>query len=322
MMDVKEYKYILSVITQGGISEAARTLHISQPSLSAYIKNLENKAGIIFFHKVDGIMHLTSAGKLYLDYAQKIVDLDEALSLELMKIQNLDSGEVNLGITATRGTLFLHRLLPVLKRRYPGILIRLTECSSGVQLEELVRRRQVDFGFLTYPFIKHQLSYEELFTEDMVVTIPASDPVCRRAKRIPGKDFPWIDLQYLRDREFILHKKGQRLRQAADELFAQANLEPRILWETASAITAYNLSAANMGLAITSSAYCLVQNSPQLRFFSLGSPPLVYKTILAYVSRETLSNSALAVIGEVKKFFASLVNFPAGEHTPPKHIHR
>jgi DNA-binding transcriptional LysR family regulator len=299
-MDVKEYKYILTVVKCGGISEAAQQLNISQPALSSYIKNLEYRTGITFFHKSEGVLHITSAGKVYLDYAQKIVDLDERLTRELEAINNLDSGEVTIGITATRGTLYLPRILPGLKEKYPGITIKINECNSALQMEELIQRHKVDFGFCTFPFVKYEFAYEELLEEEIVVAIPADDPVCAQARKQSGKKLKWLDITLLKDRNFILHKKGQRLREAADGIFSQAAFTPRISYETSSAVTAYNLSKEGMGLAITTSDLCMVEGSPDMAFFSIGNPPRVYSLVLAYLSLETLSNSARAVMDETK----------------------
>jgi DNA-binding transcriptional LysR family regulator len=302
-MDVREYKYVLTVVKSGSITAASAKLNISQPSLSAYIKNLERKAGIKFFYKSEGLLRLTSEGKLYLDYAQKIVDLDESLSLELQKIQNLDSGEVNMGITATRGMFYLHRILPVLKKKYPGFTIKLSEVNSNELLEKMIYDREIDFAIMSSPFIKYNLEYEILLREEIVVTVPSEDPVCDKAKKKAGRDLPWLDLRLLKDHDFIFLKKGQRLREAADKLFEEAGMVPKILIETRSAITAYNLSEAGLGPSITAAGFRLIHSSPRVCYFSTGNSPLVYEAVIAFHSRQTLSNTASAIIAEIKNMF-------------------
>jgi DNA-binding transcriptional LysR family regulator len=305
-MDVREYKYILTVVKCGTISEAAKVLNISQPSLSAYVKNLENKAGIKFFYRVEGVLHLTSEGSLYLEYARKIVDLDESLSIELRNIQNLDSGEVKMGITATRGTFYLHYILPALKEQYPGITIKLTESNSSKQLEGLVYNREIDFAIMSYPFLAYDLEYEMLASEDIVITVPSGDPVCKKAEKKPGRELPWIDMRYFTDHAFILLNKGQRFRQAADQLFAQAGYEPKILFETHSAITAYNLSAVGMGPSFTTSGFGSLHSGPKVCYFTVGESPLIYEMVIAYSSKQDLSNAALATINKIKNVFSKL----------------
>jgi DNA-binding transcriptional LysR family regulator len=305
-MDVREYKYILTVVKCGTISEAAKVLNISQPSLSAYVKNLENKAGIKFFYKVEGVLHLTSEGSLYLDYARKIVALDESLSIELRNIQNLDSGEVRMGITATRAAFYLHHILPALKEKYPGITIKLTESDSSKQLEELVYNREIDFGITSYPFITFNLEYEILSREAIILTVSSGDPVCGKAEKKSGMERLWIDLGHFKEYAFILQNKGQRLRQAADLLCAQAGYEPKVLFETRNSITAYNLSAAGMGPSFTTSGFGDLHPGSKVCFFTVGPSPLIYEMVVAYGAKSDLSTSALAIIYEIKTIFPKL----------------
>ncbi|QQO10156.1 LysR family transcriptional regulator [Breznakiella homolactica] len=302
-MDIKEYKYILTVIQCGSISGAAKKLNISQPSLSMYIRGLEDKSGIKFFYKVEGNLRLTSAGKLYIDYAQKIVDLDAALSRDLRNIQNLDGGEVTIGVTATRGTFCLHEILPLLKKHYPAITVKLIETASAHQLEELVHHRHVDFGLANFPFRHFAFDYDELFPEEIVMAVPADSPVLEQTQSRPECSLPWIDLRILKDENFILLKQGQRMRQAANDLFAAARYEPKIRLETSSAITACNLAAAGMGLAFITSTYLTINPGSGLKLLSVGEPPIIYKFTAAYESKETLSPSAQALINVIKEFY-------------------
>jgi DNA-binding transcriptional LysR family regulator len=247
-------------------------------------------------------MHLSSEGKLYLDYAQKIVNLDESLTLELRRIRDLDSGEVNIGITTALGTVYIPRLLPKLQKRYPGIRIKLTE-TSAVMLEDMIYDRQVDFAIINYPFKSRQFCHEVLFQQEIVVTLPTADPVCCKAVAIPEKKIKWLDIKYLKDRTFILEKQGQRLRLAADELFSRAGIKPIVLLETGNAITAFVMAEAGIGIAITIPELLKSLPHSKLNVYSIGKPPMIYTTVVAYVSKETLSISAQALIEGIKKSF-------------------
>jgi DNA-binding transcriptional LysR family regulator len=286
-------------VQHGGVSAAAEELHISQPALSAYIRNLEFKTDITFFHKVDGVMHMTPEGKLYLEYAQKIVDLDETLVREIHAIHNLDAGEVFMGITATRGTLYLHHILPAIKAAYPGITVRIKEADSTQHLEDLLYHRKIDFAIMNYPFITHDLDYETLSQEEIVIAVPAENPVCALAGENAEAIFR-VDIALLKDGDFILLTKGQRLRKAADMMFAKAGFTPRVLWETRNSITAYNLSVAGMGLSVVTSGFTWFFASSKVRFFAPIKDAMFYEVVIAFPSRSRLSNSARAVIDTIK----------------------
>jgi DNA-binding transcriptional LysR family regulator len=299
-MDIKEYRYILEVVKHGSISEAAKELFISQPSLSMYIKNLEKRIGSKFFHKVDGKFHLTDTGKIYIEYAKKIVLLDNELIMELRKIKDLQRGEVTIGITKTRGTLLLHKLLPNFIEKYPDIKVKVIEDTSE-RLEELLNNREADFVILNYPFKNHEFDYSVLRDEEVVVTIPKTNDICKKAKDIPGLTYKWIDINELKDQPFILLKQGQRMRQIADFLFSEASLKPYVLWETSSAVTAYNLSASGIGLSFITDNYCMTMAHSNINYFSIGKPQIVFKMAAAYPSSSLLSEASKALIQIVKE---------------------
>lgn len=298
-MDIKDYRYILEVIKQGSISKAAKALYISQPSLSMFIKKLEKQVGDKFFHKTDGVMHLTTTGKVYMEYAQKITTLDNELHMELRKIKDLNRGEVTFGITKTRGSLLLHEILPNFLKQYPNIRVKIIEDTSNY-LEEFLYNRELDFAILNYPFETHEFDYTILRKEEVVVTIPKTNGICKKAKDVPGLANKWIDILELREQPFILLKKGQRMRQAADSLFTEAKIKPNVIWETSSAVTAYNLSTVGMGLSFVVDNYCKTIADPKINYFSVGRPQILFKMVAAYPSSSLLSEASEALIRIVK----------------------
>ena len=184
-MDIKEYRYLLTVIKCGGISKAAEKLNISQPSLSKYIQNLEGRLGVKFFYKADGIIHLTYAGKRYVEYAEKISNLDLAVTREIENIKNNESGEVIIGITVTRGSVLLSKILPLLDNSFPKISFKITEGTSEI-LEEKLIQRKIDFAFLNLPFHKHDLEYTELEDEKIVITMNSKHHLNSKAVPLSG----------------------------------------------------------------------------------------------------------------------------------------
>jgi DNA-binding transcriptional LysR family regulator len=99
-MNIKDFTYITAIVDCGSYSKAAEALYISQPSLSAYIRNLEKQLDIRFFE--NDRSHLTPAGEIYVSYARKIIALDRQLSDELARVKRADSGKIRIGITPGR----------------------------------------------------------------------------------------------------------------------------------------------------------------------------------------------------------------------------
>ena len=301
-MDIKEYSYVLSVVENGSISEAAKALYISQPALSIYLRNLEERIGGKLFYKSGGTLYLTDIGKRYYECAKKIVALDRTLERDLLELKNRESGEVVLGVPATRGVRFLYQVLPVFRDQYPGIRVKIQEGTS-VRIEAMAHDRQVDIAVLHYPFKEYQLDYTVLGKEEIGVIIPQDNPVCEKGQSRPDCSFPWMDMSELRSEEFILFRKGQRMRQAADYIFETAGYEPKILWELSNATSIYRLSSSGMGPTILPLEFCASHGAHGVQMFSVGESPLYYNVVAAYASREQLSYSAQALLQVIQSVY-------------------
>lgn len=296
-MELKEYSYVLAVAQSGGVTKAAQKLFISQPSLSTYLKNLEQRLGITFFERAEGRLTPTPEGRIYLETAEKILQLHQDAQSRLQSLHRLDEGVVRLGITVTRGAFLLPDIIAVFRQKHPGVTVQITEATTR-ELERLVERRELDFILINQSAGVKDLEYEVLYEEEIVITVPSALPLCGKGRILPGCRWPWMDLRYLEPCDFILLKPGQKMRQNADQILAQAGFSPRVLLETNSALTAYNCSKKGLGLSFITDTYCVhmgYQNDG-LKIFSVGSPCIKNKLVISYPHGCHLSRAAQAMI--------------------------
>ena len=85
---IKELAYVIAVAEKGNVSKAAESLFISQPSLSRFIKDLENRLGVTLFQRINNRLILTYAGEKYVETAKKITELYARLEQELSGVNN------------------------------------------------------------------------------------------------------------------------------------------------------------------------------------------------------------------------------------------
>ena len=78
-MNLKQFRYVLTLADEGSFSRAAETLNIKQPSLSQYIKKIEKEVGMELFDRSGGDVRLTDAGRAYIDIGRKMLDLEHQL---------------------------------------------------------------------------------------------------------------------------------------------------------------------------------------------------------------------------------------------------
>ena len=86
-MNLKQMEYFVAIVNEGNISAAAKSLHISQPPLSAQMKLLEDEMGVVLFERGSRSIFLTEAGKVFYEKALHILHLTTAVSDELQQIK-------------------------------------------------------------------------------------------------------------------------------------------------------------------------------------------------------------------------------------------
>ena len=136
-MTKKELILIKAIVEEKTISGAAKKLYIAQPSLSQSLKKIEESLGTSLFNRTPSGLSMTYAGECYYKTACQILKLYDDLESEVSDINNLKTGRIRLGITNHLGTLMLHKVLPVLLNKAPGLEIQITEEGSTVLEREL-----------------------------------------------------------------------------------------------------------------------------------------------------------------------------------------
>ena len=101
------------------ITKTARTMNLSQPSVSIQIKDLEDSLGVRLFDRMNRRIALTDAGKVFFEYAQRLLGLIEEIDAVMKGFSAGDAGRIVLGASSTVGVYVLPRFLGEFKERYP-----------------------------------------------------------------------------------------------------------------------------------------------------------------------------------------------------------
>jgi DNA-binding transcriptional LysR family regulator len=247
-MDFKKLKYIITVAEVQSISKAAAILYISQPSLSHIISNLEAELGIQIFNRSTTPISLTYAGEKFVDTAKEILSMNERLNKEFSDISGLKKGRISIGIPSLRGSYLLPFVLPVFHDKYPGIELILIEGNS-LELEHCLLNGKVDVAFTVISSSTSKIVYEVIGKEQ--VRLACKKGYLDEAYILDETDNV-IDFSKLKDIDFILTKKGHRIRDYVDKFFEDTGFKPNIILETSNSGTAFRLATAGMGICFAS----------------------------------------------------------------------
>lgn len=154
MLDFRRLLHFCAIVEQGQISRAAKSLHISQPTLSQSLKELEDELGLTLIHRTGGSWQVTERGQSFYQEAQRILTQLDDLAQNISNPFARDSdifGEVRVGCSGFCLSFFLN-ILPRMEREYPGVRVRVM-VADNISLETKVQRHGLDLAILQLPLV-------------------------------------------------------------------------------------------------------------------------------------------------------------------------
>lgn len=173
-VSLRDLEYVVAVEELGSFSSAAIRCAVSQPSLSAQIRKIEEWAGVRFFERTTRKLFVTDAGRAFIAQAKRVLAEAGQLSATLPPSALAFGGTLRLSAIATFGPYFFPRIISVLKARYPGVGIMLGE---GVTEDLIVRlgRGELDAVLVSPPLLGAAFDEAPILREPFMVAGPDLD---------------------------------------------------------------------------------------------------------------------------------------------------
>lgn len=196
-MELRILRSFLSVAREQSISGAARVLHISQPSLSRQIMDLEEELGTTLLHRGNRKVTLTEQGVLLRERAEQIVDLVQKTEDDLASSNETVSGTVRIGAGETHAFRTVAQTINSLAARYPEIRFNVFSGNAEDVMEHL-DKGLVDFGVLIEPYDVSKYDYFRLPDVDRWGVLMCKDSPLAARDAIRAEDLREVPLIYSR----------------------------------------------------------------------------------------------------------------------------
>jgi DNA-binding transcriptional LysR family regulator len=177
-MELSELQVFLTVAAERSFSRAAAKLHRTQPAISQAIKRLEDDLGERLFDRSSKDGMLTEAGRVLLDYAQRLMRLSEEASTAVRDLRDLQRGRVLIGANEAA----VHALLPLIdafRRLHRNVQVDVRRVHAR-QIAVEVLQRTLDFGVLTFQPADRGLQTITIGTDELVMLIHPEHPLADR----------------------------------------------------------------------------------------------------------------------------------------------
>ena len=160
-MEIRVLRYFLEIARVGNMSRAAETLHISQPTLSKQMKELEEELGKKLFRRGRVGLTLTDEGMLLRKRAEDILDMVDKTTDEFNDLDTVTGGEVHIGCAESHQIKHLARIIKKFKEDYPLFRYHLTSGNTE-QVVERLDRGLIDFAVIVEPPNLSKYNYIEV----------------------------------------------------------------------------------------------------------------------------------------------------------------
>ncbi|TGY65306.1 LysR family transcriptional regulator [Dubosiella muris] len=179
-MELRVLRYFLTVAQEGSISGAAQTLHLTQPTLSRQLHDLEIELGVKLFNRGKREITLTEAGALFRERAAEVVALVDKTTREFVQIGGQVSGTIHVGCIESMGSALLARIIAAFHKRYPLVRFHLYNNFTD-DLKWRLEQGLLDVGLLMEPTDIARFSFLRFPVEERWgVTVSVDDPLATR----------------------------------------------------------------------------------------------------------------------------------------------
>ena len=213
-MELRVLEYFLTVVREENISRAAEVLHVTQPTLSRQIKDLEEELHTTLFIRGKRLT-LTDSGMMLRRRAEEVVTLMHKIDSEFQEQEEL-SGVISIGSGGLTASKILPELIGYFRERYPLVSFEIITGNAD-HIKEKLEHGILDFGFLLEPVEIEKFDYLRLpVKEKWGVLLPANHPLAQEQAitRKQLKELPLI----VTSRIALQHEIGEWLRDSISEL--------------------------------------------------------------------------------------------------------
>ena len=184
MVDLLRIETFIHAAEHLNFSEAARVLHLSQPTVSHHIKNLEKEMGVNLFERQGASISLTEAGRILLPWARRMLRDSIEMQEMMESLKEGIAGNLQIACSTTAGKYVLPQLAARFTLRHPNIRTKLLRCTPISVIPNLLER-EANLGVVSYEIPGKEIEIQEFFKDRIVFIVPQKHPFISRSSIQP-----------------------------------------------------------------------------------------------------------------------------------------
>ena len=239
-LKLKDLRYLVAVADTRHFGRAAERSFVSQPTLSAQLKKLEEYLGVQLIERAPKRVQLTAAGEEIVERARRILESsDEIVELARGHLDPL-AGRLRVALLPTIGPYLLPHVAARLRKQLPRLELMLYEYQTDLMLEKL-HSGEIDVGILALPVPMDGLDSYDLYKEPFTVAMPTAHRLAQRST---------IKIDDLSNETLLLLEDGHCLRDQALDICAGTDVHEKQNFRATSLETLRQMVAAGVGITL------------------------------------------------------------------------
>ena len=262
---LRQLKTFKSVATAGGISAAARELHLTQPAVSMQLKELEGSCGVTLYERSGRGIQLTTAGETVLNTATAILDTLRNTQETLDGMIGLKTGVLKLATVST-AKYFAPSILSAFRSEHPEINVQLV-VGNRQEIIDLLNKNTCDLVIMGTPPVEVETRAIKFASHPQVIIAAQDHPLSKERD---------ISLKTLRKEGFVIREMGSGTRAIMERYFSDNKFDYQTTMEASSNETIKQAVIAGMGLSfISKHTIALEIAAKRLSILDIRGMPLV-----------------------------------------------
>jgi LysR family hydrogen peroxide-inducible transcriptional activator len=239
-MNLKDLKYLVALADTGHFGKAAERTFVSQPTLSAQLKKLEEYLGVKLVERQPKNVQLTEVGRQVVVRARRM--LDEGDEIIALARSNTDpfAGKLKVALIPTIGPYLLPRVMQKIRKTMPHLGLMLYEYQTEPLLKRL-RDGEIDLGIIALPALQEGVESRPLYEEAFTVALPNHHPLADKST---------IKVADLKGQTLLLLEDGHCLRDQALEVCSRVDVREAEDFRATSLETLRQMVVAGLGLTL------------------------------------------------------------------------
>lgn len=244
-MEFKDISYIIAVVDNNNISQAARALFITQPALSQQIHKIEKRLGKQLFIRSGHTMTPTPACRIIAEQGRKMLAERDMMMYAVQNLQDSAEGKLAFGMSNFYSRCLLPGILNYFRVNYPQYVLQFRDRGSSVMLEKDVIEGTLDCCLLPTLPANPELEYVPIGVENICLAVPRDHPINQLAE--PDG---YIDINLTRNEPYIFHRESDKIALLQESLFANIGFTPPTSYTATGWDTIISFVTSGIGLSL------------------------------------------------------------------------